>query len=509
MAGGLMQLVAYGAQDIYLTANPQITFFKVVYRRHTNFAIESIEQVFNGEADFGKTVKSTISRNADLVNQIYLQVELPALQTSYLDDPTGGTGDYDQLVYTNSIGHAIIETVSVEIGGQEIDKHYGVWLEIWDELTQTSEKQAGFNQMIGKQQADIGLKNTANISKVLYIPLQFWFNRNPGLALPLIALQYHEVNICLTFRDRLKCLVALRNDGERITSGNGGIPGNGFSISTEGQSAIKFTYAQLWVNYVYLDTEERRRFAQESHEYLIDQLQYSGAESIALSENRTDKYRLNINHPTKEVIWTFQRQVNAPTGGGNVATNDWFNFSTADPGDTEPVPYTGDIMDPARGTCKIQLNGHDRFAPRSALYFRLVQPYETHTRVPSKHIYLYSFGLRPEEHQPSGTCNFSRIDNAQLCYRLSNNTKVSPTHAAESPYGEVFSSTAQGTLTFFARNYNVLRIMSGMGGVKLCDPKSILPATFLALLWEKQLFSKTCFDVCAFEQDRHMLVSCF
>ena len=151
-----------------------------------------------------------------------MEVELPALQTSYLNDPTGGTGDYDQLVYTNAIGHALMKKVSVEIGGQEIDKQYGEWLEIWDELTQTSEKQAGFNQMIGKQQADIGLKNTANISKLLFIPLQFWFNRNPGLALPLIALQYHEVKICIDFREKLECLVALRNDGERITSGNGG-----------------------------------------------------------------------------------------------------------------------------------------------------------------------------------------------------------------------------------------------------------------------------------------------
>lgn len=499
-----MQLVAYGAQDIYLTANPQITFWKVVYRRHTNFAIESIEQVFNGEADFGKTVKSTISRNADLINQIYLEVELPALQTSYLNDPTGGTGDYDQLVYTNAIGHALMKKVSVEIGGQEIDKQYGEWLEIWDELTQTSEKQAGFNQMIGKQQADIGLKNTANISKLLFIPLQFWFNRNPGLALPLIALQYHEVKICIDFRDKLECLVALRNDGERITSGNGGVPGAGFTLSTEGNSSVTFTYAQLWVDYVYLDTEERRRFAQESHEYLIDQLQMTGVESITLSENKSDQYRMNFNHPVKELVWVFQRSVNAPQGGGNVATNDWFNFSTADPGDTEPVPYTGDIMDPSRQACKILLNGHDRFATRSALYFRLVQPYQSHTRIPSKHIYVYSFGLRPEEHQPSGTCNFSRIDNAQLVYKLSNNTKVSPTHAAESPYGDVFSTSATGTLTVYARNYNVLRIMSGMGGVRECDTKSILPATFLALLWEKQLCSKTCF-----EQDRHILVSCF
>lgn len=447
--------------DLALYENIRIN---CVYRRHTNFAIESIEQVFNGEANFGKRVQATIARNGDLINQIFLEVELPALQTSYLTDPTGGTGDYDQLAYANSIGHVLIKNVEVEIGGQQIDKHYGEWLEIWDELTQTAEKQAGFNQMIGKQQADIGLKNTANLKKLLFIPLMFWFNCNPGLSLPLIALQYHEVKITIEFRPVLECLVALKNDGSRITSGNNGIPGNGFVLSSEGRSNINFTYAQLWVDYVYLDTEERRRFAQESHEYLIEQLQMTGVETIAFQENKNFQYRMNFNHPTKELVWVFQRSVNAPAGG-NVAANDWYNFSTSDPGEVEQVPYTGDIMDQERDSNNILLNGKDRFTKRSSLYFRLVQPWQRHTRVPSKHIYVYSFGLRPEEHQPSGTLNFSRIDNAQLVYRLSNNTFVPPYHAATSPYGDVFSSTATGTLTVYAKNYNVLRILSGMGGL--------------------------------------------
>jgi hypothetical protein len=213
-----MQLVAYGAQDIYLTGNPQITYWKVVYRRPTNFAKESIEQIFSGEADFGKKVTCTISRNGDLVNEVYLQVELPTLETDYLVDPTLGSGDYEQIAYTNSIGHALIQDVSVDIGGQTIDKQYGRWLEIWDELTQTSEKEMGYNQMVGKQAADIGLKNTAGLNRIYYVPLQFWFNRNPGLALPLIALQYHEVRINIQFRPALECIVALQNDGSRITS---------------------------------------------------------------------------------------------------------------------------------------------------------------------------------------------------------------------------------------------------------------------------------------------------
>jgi hypothetical protein len=237
-------------------------------------------------------------------------------------------------------------------------------------------------------------------------------------------------------------------------------------LSADGRSNVHFVHAQLYIDYVYLDTEERRRFAQESHEYLIDQLQFTGFDSVALrTGNPSLQYRMNYNHPVKELIWVLQRDVNSPNGGGNVAQNDWFNFSTADPGETEPAPFTGDLLNPTnRTSCTILLNGHERFQARPSTYFRLVQPYQAHTRVPSKHIYLYAFGLRPEDHQPSGTVNMSRIDNAQLVYTLSDNAQAAPSHAT-SAYGEVFSSTANGTLAVYARNYNVLRIMSGMGGL--------------------------------------------
>ena len=295
-------------------------------------------------------------------------------------------------------------------------------------------------------------------------------------------MQYHEVKISVEFRSVLECLVAIRTDGDRITAGTGGIPGNGFTLSSTGSANIKFSYAQLYVDYVYLDTEERRRFAQESHEYLIDQLQNTGTDSITLSENASNMYRMNFNHPVKELVWVFQRSVNAPQNGGNVATNDWFNWSTADPGLVEPTPYTGDIMDPDRSACNILLNGRDRFSTRSAKYFRLVQPWQVHTRIPSKHIYVYGFGLNAEEHQPSGTCNFSRIDNAQLVYKLSDNDKVPAYHTTTSPYGAVFSSSATGTLRVYAVNYNVLRI-------NIIVLKSILLVASLALLQEKQLVS--------------------
>lgn len=190
MGGGLMQLVAYGAQDVYLTGNPQITFFKVVYRRHTNFALEAIEQTFQGTADFGKKVTCTISRNGDLINHVYLQVTLPALSLGsvFTDSQIAAMPAGVTVAWTNSVGHALIREVSIEIGGQKIDKHYGTWLEIWDELTQVAEKQNGFNHMIGKYESDFAMIGNAENSRVYYVPLMFWFCRNPGLSLPLIAL---------------------------------------------------------------------------------------------------------------------------------------------------------------------------------------------------------------------------------------------------------------------------------------------------------------------------------
>ena len=451
MGGGLMQLVAYGAQDIYLTGNPQITYWKVVYRRCTNFAVESIEQIFSGEADFGKRVTCTISRNGDLINQMFLQVELPPLSAAAHVVTSGAPIANVGLGYCESIGHAMIKSVQVEIGGQPIDKHYGVWLEIWNELTQTAEKADGYSEMIGDV-ASSNLVEHSSGAHTYYVPLQFWFNRNPVLSIPLIALQFHEVKINMEFRPRSECLVLF--DGDNRVSAD---QASRSSLTAAGQSAIKFAHAQLFVDYVYLDTEERRRFAQESHEYLIDQLQNTGAESISLKTGNPQlNYRMNFNHPVKEIVWVLQQTAVAPNGG-SFDTNDWFNFSTAAAGRTENAPFSGDLLYTGRQAANIQLNGHDRFSMRPASYFRLVEPYKCHTRIPSKHIYVYSFGLRPEEHQPSGTVNMSRIDNAQLIYKLSDPSQTGNPNC--------FSSTSSGHLTVFAVNYNVLRIMSGMGGL--------------------------------------------
>jgi hypothetical protein len=359
-----MQLVAMGAQDVYLTGNPQITFFKVVYRRHTNFSKEAIKQEWNGS---GNSKTCTLARNGDLVQEIYMV------------NATGETQDVDN-----------VNSVEVEIGGQKIDKHYSAWLAIYDELFEDN----------------IGLKNAIHGS---YMPLRFWFNRNPGLALPLIALQYHEVKIVADFKDGTKC-------------------------------------GSLLVNYLYLDTDERRRFAQVSHEYLIEQVQFTGKESVCTASADTStvstaskSITLTFNHPVKALFWK-----GFVTGHGD--------------GDDNADNQKG----LASYTAKLQLNGHDRAAEQGNIYYTGVQPYENGLRhyydsnnpLTTTHAGMYSFCLKPAEHQPSGTCNFSRIDNARLVLNLTGPSKST----------DKLQLTAQD-INIFALNYNVLRIMSGMGGL--------------------------------------------
>ena len=409
MAGGLMQLVAYGAQDIYLTGNAQITFFKVVYRRHTNFSIESIEQTFNGYADFGRKLTVTVSRNGDLVSKAFLRVVLPALK----QDQSGATWHG----YVNSIGNALIKSVEVEIGGQLIDKHYSEWLEIYGELNQTDAHFRSYKRLIGKYASDVSLETNALEERTYYIPLQFWFCRNPGLALPLIALQYHEVKLNVEFR----AAAELTRSDVAIAGAPQDVDGNTASIKS----------AALWLDYIYLDTDERRRFAQVSHEYLIEQVQYSEPEGIQ-ERATTLNSDLNLNHPVKELLWVISR--NAVRAANSLTGNDIFNFTSV---------LGGDSFD----TAKLQFNGHDRMRERDSLYFREVQPYSHHTRSPSKHIYAYSFALKPEEHQPSGSCNMSRLDNVNLNLTFNG------------------TNTVESELRVYATNYNVLRVMSGMAGL--------------------------------------------
>lgn len=434
-----MQLVAYGAQDIYLTGNPQITFFKVVYRRHTNFAMENIQQTFSGNPQWGQRATAIVSRNGDLINSAYLLVKLPALSKDNWVE-VGGPSPIlagATLCWTNYVGLALISYVTVEIGGQEIDKHYGLWMYIWQELTMTSEKAQGYKRMVGGNDAAgwLLIGNAAEAQE-LHVPLDFWFNINAGLSLPLIALQYHEVRFVFQFNPLQSLLVLVDENG-------GHVDNNLWRINQVPTGLL----IDLFIDYIYLDTDERRRFAQMSHEYLIEQVQQNEV-SVDLSQ-QTHQQRLTFNHPCKEIMWVFQRN-------DNTAQNDWFNFANAPPGDEK---LGSDILT----TASIRLNGHYRFNPtRGPLFFRQWQPFIHHTRIPDSNLYLYSFALRPEEHQPSGTCNFSRIDNTILEFETDNRLKIPSPVVPDLP---PFDRADNALMTVYARNYNVLRIMSGMGGL--------------------------------------------
>jgi hypothetical protein len=549
MAGALMQIVAYGAQDLFLTGTPEITYWKVSYRRHTNFAMESIEQTFQGQADFGRRVSAILSRNGDLAYRTYLQVTLPEINQDMANTAaaaaTTGNGVYAR--WLDYIGEQLVSQVEVEIGGQRIDRQYGDWMHIWNQLTMSEEQKRGYFKMIGHTTqltyitdpqfaaitgpcasaggpAQVCAPRNALPETTLYVPLLFWFCKNPGLALPLIALQYHEVKINLDIRPIGECLWAVKT----LTATTGTM-----SVSLAYQQSL--VAASLYIDYIFLDTDERRKMAQNPHEYLIEQLQFTGDESVGSSSN---KLKLNFNHPCKELIWVVQPDANvdycasldaaqvlfktlgaqpfnytdaidalpnaihafggpAETAGSNAfittsglfqmagAINEVPNFAGSSQWQASigtgvatsiDIPFnpnqdfpTGSSVSDAGTfvlaetaldmhcwgenpvvTAKLQLNGQDRFSEREGSYFDTVQPFQHHTRAPDTGINVYSFALRPEEHQPSGSCNFSRIDNAVLQLVLS-------------------SGTVQGTATakvrVYAVNYNVLRVMSGMAGI--------------------------------------------
>ena len=430
MGGGLLQLVAYGAQDVYLTGNPQITFFKVVYRRHTNFAIEAIEQTPTGSNSLGSRVSFQITRNGDLIHRVYFYGVITASTTST---------STDSVALVPNFGHKLLKTIELEIGGQRIDKHYSEWLYIWNELSLPIGKRNGYNTMVGANARNVSTKLGQGQSYELYVPLEFWFCRNVGLALPLIALQYHEVKINIEYESEALMKDAGGNnytfDEENKATVTPAVVVPVANSALTGNLTLKLEKATLWVDYIFLDTDERRRFAQLSHEYLIEQLQFTGADSITSSGESMKSIRMNFNHPCKELVWT----VKNTTAGVY-----WNNYSTAGGGATR----TNDHLDSTNPvtSAKIMLNGNDRFATRKGDYFSLVQPYQHHENTPDKFhqgINVYSFALKPEEHQPSGTLNMSRIDTAVLS----------------------LSSLTTGVISIYAVNYNVLRILSGMGGL--------------------------------------------
>jgi hypothetical protein len=532
-----MQLVAYGAQDIYLTGNPQITFFKVVYRRHTNFSVEPIQQTFQGSPEFGRTMTCNINRNGDLITHMYL-VATMSKTTRQVSGINYG--------WVHKLGYAMIDEVKVEVGGSKIDQQYGDWLNVWSELTRNTSQDVAHNKMIGNVD-ELTKLGGEHDEYTMYVPLKFWFNRNNGLALPLIALQYHDVRV--TFKLREACNL---------------INYVGTTAPTVENSLMKDAY--LLIDYVYLDSEERKRFAQAAHEYLIEQVQFTGAETYN-AEN--EKYRLNFNHPSKFIVWNtcLDRYSNLQSWVSWAIDGNWeaarerfakliwiatrkdlgksgttysvtFDDGTMELGDVSPIDsaisttpaykiaadkidaqflfestshtegveaslknvvllknevtfedmnllvsetgLSGNAVDflnantytvrdyfnysdnPActgnpTKTAKLQLNGHDRFSTRDGNYFNYVQPYQHFEVTPCDGINVYSFALKPQDHQPSGTCNFSRIDNTTL--------NLTTTYSSSSAANTPGATGKEGVTKIYCVNYNVFRVMSGMGGL--------------------------------------------
>jgi hypothetical protein len=630
MGGGLMQLVAYGAQDVYLTGNPQITFFKVVYRRYTNFAIETVELTLNGTADFGKKVTVTITRNGDLVTRMYLRVELGQVSMNNYPQSELERNKY-LFAWVREVGHFLIDYIQFEIGGSQIDKHYGHWMSTWHDLTKDVNTEPAYNALVGNVDELTALRSPdsqGNFTKnyVIFVPLVFWCNTNTGLALPLIALQYHEVRLWIEFN----------------TFNNLVVYSNNLNMSKLGNGIGVLNDASLLVDYVYIDTEERRRFAQVGHEYLINQLQYTGEEAVV---NNPLRIKLGFNHPTKELIWNIKSgdyisgnspflcysnsddwsaacvyaaenvvsgsvivadtsSIPVPTPNNapevSISSSSYDNWNTVNPvntntknsskfsvftyqagqgvDDAEPPSFyakalynqiypgtdvtnvnfkfrrdvmvnpsfpsynLGDYITKfavviyytvinADGTGKdgtltyqvkpwesnitvrdvsvpvanwtdnrytskdsgngyadmdiwavlptvtgllinnkynpvehglIQLNGHDRFDQREGAYFNLIQTYDYHSSTPANGVNVYSFALHPEQHQPSGTCNLSRIDNTTVILKLLTDTPYADPSRNPPPLSIVGPSSE---CYMYDTNYNVLRVMSGMGGL--------------------------------------------
>ena len=432
--GSLLQLVATGKQDVYLTGNPQISFYKVVYRRYTPFSIESCRMYFEGSPNFGQRITCLVPRFGDLLGPLFLDVALPPLQRAVngvcpSNPATDLTAD---VSYVNSIGHALIEEITIEIGEQEIDKQTGQFMEIWTQLTTPAGQQDALNSMIGRVNT-----YTAPLligSQRVLIPLQFWFCKNPGNYLPLLALQYSPVRIN----------VKLRSLQELAYFGIVPSPAN---CNENVVCPANITSINLWGDYIALGAEERRRFVSNSHEYLIDQVQFTPKVAIPANNNSCN-IKMDFNHPIKEIFWTVQRDE-------MINLREFFNFSSLSITDTSGAPRTDNMLD-----AKIQLDGQDRFEKRDATYFRLVQPYQRHTNTPLlSFIYLYSFALRPEDVQPTGSLNASRIDNFNLILTINSQA------CQDTPDDIPIPAKGNMNVVVYAINHNILKIVEGFGGL--------------------------------------------
>lgn len=429
--GGLLQLVAQGKQDIYLVGNPQTSFFKTVYRRHTNFATESMPMYFDGTPNFGQRISCLVPRRGDLLSRVYLRVVLPQLTLQ------GTSGEL--VSYCNSVGHALIEEVSLVVGEQEIDKQTGEWMEIWTQMTTPDSQRPALDTMIGRQdQYSLPSLIPSPDGLVLYIPLQFWFCRNPGLALPLLAMPYNPIRINI----KLAPLQKLFWTGQLLEEPCA-------EAVQVNPAALKS--AMLWGDYIYLDTEERRKFVQTAQEYIIEQVQYTPSQT-AKQADKIVNVPIEFNHPIREFLFVAQRAVMQ-------SYHEYFNYSSLAVSETFTPPAVGsplwNMLAPNQQridlieSAVLYLDGYQRFEPREPLYFRILQPFEHHTTTPvDSYIHCYSFALQPELVQPSGSMNASRIQNIKWEVQMNNALQRGDTN-----------------IRIYAINHNIFRTQEGFGGL--------------------------------------------
>lgn len=422
MPGGLLQLTIVGEQNKYLTGHPKMTYFKYGYCQHTNFSMESIPQVFDGTIDFGQKVSATITRNGDLISDMMLEINIPSL-TPIVDDDL----NVYRVNWVNGIAYRIIEYVSIEIGGTEIDRHTGDWLYLKHELELSNTEKQKRNQLVHMENYFV-----FDDSKPLkcYVPLQFWFTKEIGNAIPLVSLQYHDVKIHVKFRNFEECVVVEKLVDFTPTTNNSTPQTQSTSISP---TKVSLSGVKLYCDYIFLDKQERKWFAQTTHRYLIEQVQYNGVDHITSNEH---KLQLNFNHPCKELVWY-------TTLSNKTQQNDWLNFGKSQ---NELNQYGSLPNDQLLDSATLFLNGHERISKRDADYFRLVTSNQYHSGQFDNYVYCYPFSLFPEKMQPSGALNFSIIDNAFMLFK---NTK----------------SDVEHDVHMYAINYNLLIVTQGMAGL--------------------------------------------
>jgi hypothetical protein len=406
MKGALLELAARGTEDLNLIGNPNMTFFKGVHKRHTNFTKFEQKNVFYGEPAFGTKNVCKVERYGDLLTKIWLQVKL------------SGTGN-SLVSWIKSVGNYMIKEVKLKMGGEVIAKISGEYIDIYHKyyfgVGHYNTYSAGVRNIQGHTNTSLSTE------QVVLVPLPFWFGKDISQAIPLISLQYTTIEVEIEFRPLTDLLYS---GGDKSNLGN-----------LVDLSSIRMTECFLYGEYIYLDKEERIEFAKkENFEYLIEQVQ---EKTYIVEQNTKQKtYKLDFNLPSKEILWFYR-------SNDYEAINRWHLYNHID--DTNNNRFAEPLTD-----VSLSLNGNDRVDKRVAQYFRIIVPLYCHNSSNNDLIYFYNFALDCDTNQPSGSLNFSKIDDSRL-------------NIEWSKLGS--NGIKTGTIFILCVNYNFLKIKKGMAGI--------------------------------------------